>query len=119
GYKVTQVLAFVDGQSETGTGSAYLYGAGEWRATMTAGDAELNEVMALREDGSMDGRWFHSDQTALGGRIHAVRTDAPARILSVTPDHIRAGETVEMRVSGVGLSGDVALPAGLTAETVS
>ncbi|MCB2126712.1 MAG: quinohemoprotein amine dehydrogenase subunit alpha [Rhodobacteraceae bacterium] len=119
GYKVTQVLAFVDGQSETGTGSAYLYGAGEWRATMTAGDAELHEVMALREDGSMDGRWFHSDQTALGGRIHAVRTDAPARILSVTPDHIRAGETVEMRVSGVGLSGDVALPAGLTAETVS
>lgn len=58
--------------------------------------------MALRGDGSMDGRWFHADQTALGGRIQAVRMDAAPRILSVVPDHIRAGETVEMRVSGWG-----------------
>ncbi|WP_413873175.1 quinohemoprotein amine dehydrogenase subunit alpha [Albidovulum sp.] len=119
GYKVTQALAFADGQSETRSGSAYLYGAGEWRATMTSGETELHEVMALREDGSLDGRWFNSAQTALGGRIHAVRTDAAAQILSVVPDHVRAGETIEMRVSGVGLSGDVTLPAGLTAETVS
>lgn len=119
GYRVTEVLAFADGQSETRSGSAYLYGAGEWRATMTAGETELHEVMALREDGSLEGRWFHSDQTALGGRIHAVRTDAAPQILAVAPDHIRAGETVEVRVSGVGLSGDVTLPAGLTAETVS
>lgn len=119
GYKVTEVLAFADGQSETRTGAAYLYGAGEWRATMTAGEAELREVMALREDGSLEGRWFHADQTALGGRIHAVRTDGAPQILSVAPDHVRAGETVEMRIAGVGLSGDVVLPAGLTAETVS
>ncbi len=119
GYKVTQTLTFADGQSETRTGAAYLYGAGEWRATMAAGDAELREVMALRDDGSMDGRWFLADQSTLGGRIHAVRMDAAPQILSVAPGHIRAGETVEIRVAGVGLGGDVTLPAGLTAETVS
>lgn len=119
GYTVTQALNFADGQSETRAGAAYLYGAAEWRATMTAGDVELREVMALRDDGSMEGRWFHTEQTALGGRIHAVRMDAAPQILSVAPDHIRAGETVEMRIMGVGLSGDVALPAGLTASTLS
>lgn len=119
GYALVETLSFADGGTETRTGAAYLYGAGEWRATLNAGDTELREVMALRGDGSMDGRWFHADQTALGGRIRAVRMDAAPRILSVAPDHIRAGETVEMRVSGVGLDGDLVTPSGLSAEVVS
>ncbi|AUH34209.1 quinohemoprotein amine dehydrogenase subunit alpha [Paracoccus tegillarcae] len=119
GYTTSQTLNFANGDSETRNGQAYLYGAGEWRATMTSGDAELREVMALRDDGSMDGRWFHAEQSAMGGRIHAVRTDAAPQIISVAPDHVKAGETVEMRISGVGLSGDPVLPAGLTAEVVS
>lgn len=119
GYAVTETLTFADGTTEERSGQAYLYGAGEWRATMTAGDTKLREVMALRADGSMEGRWFVNGQSSIGGRLHAVRNDAPAQILSVAPDHVKAGETVEMRLAGVGLSGDPVLPAGLTAEVVS
>lgn len=118
-YAVTQALTFADGQTETHEGTAILYGEGEWRASMTSGDTELRGVMALRADGSMDGRWFHRDQSALGGRILAVREDAAPRILSVSPDHIKAGETAEIRIAGVGLQGAPMLPDGLTAEVVS
>lgn len=118
GYAVTERLTFADGTTEERSGSAYLYGAGEWRAAMTSGETRLREVMALGADGSMAGRWFLRDQSAVGGRIHAVRADGPAQILSVAPDHVKAGETVEMRISGVGLSGDPVLPAGLSAEVV-
>lgn len=119
GYSLVETLNFADGQNWTRSGAAYLYGAGEWRATLTSDQTELREVMALRADGSLEGRWFHADQTALGGRIHAVRMDGAPQILAVSPDHIRAGDTIEMRVSGVGLDGDIAMPAGLTAEVVS
>lgn len=118
-YAVTQELSFADGGSETHEGTAILYGEGEWRASMTSGDTPLREVMALRPDGSMDGRWFHRDQSALGGRILAVREDAAPRILSVSPGRIRAGETAEIHVAGVGLQGEPTLPDGLTAEVVS
>lgn len=118
-YEVTQTLTFADGSTETQTGTAVLYGAGEWRASMTSGETELREVMALRPDGSMEGRWFHRDQSTLGGRILAVREDAASRILSVSPDHIKAGETAEIRIAGVGLDGAPVLADGLSAETVS
>ncbi|WP_299841222.1 quinohemoprotein amine dehydrogenase subunit alpha [uncultured Paracoccus sp.] len=119
GYSVTESLTFADGSTEERSGQAYLYGAGEWRASMTAGEQKLREVMALRADGSMEGRWFLNGQSSVGGRIHAVRSDGAAQILSVAPDHVKVGETVEMRIAGVGLSGDPVLPAGLTAEVVS
>ncbi|HRO15302.1 MAG TPA: quinohemoprotein amine dehydrogenase subunit alpha, partial [Paracoccus sp. (in: a-proteobacteria)] len=118
-YTVTADLTFADGTTQTQTGHAVLYGAGEWRATLAAPDAEIRQVMALRPDGSMDGRWFHADQSTLGGRMLAVKSDAGPRILSVAPDHIKAGETAEIRITGVGLDGTPTLPAGVSAEVVS
>jgi len=118
-YAVTADLTFADGTTQTQTGRAVLYGAGEWRATLTGPDAEIRQVMALRPDGSMDGRWFHADQSTLGGRMLAVKSDAGPRILSVAPDHIKAGETAEIRITGVRLTGTPTLPAGVTAEIVS
>ncbi|MDO5706295.1 MAG: quinohemoprotein amine dehydrogenase subunit alpha [Paracoccus sp. (in: a-proteobacteria)] len=117
-YAVTADLIFADGAAEQQTGRAILYGAGEWRASLTGGGAELRQVMALRADGTLEGRWFHTDQSTLGGRIMAARGDDP-RILSVSPDHIRNGETTEIRIIGTGLTGAPALPDGLTAEVVS
>ena len=118
-YAVTAVLAFADGTTQTQTGRAVLYGAGEWRASLAGPEAEIRQVMALRPDGSMDGRWFHADQSALGGRMLAVKSDAGPRILSVSPDHIKAGETAEIRITGVGLTGAPTLPEGISAEVVS
>ncbi|WP_240558728.1 quinohemoprotein amine dehydrogenase subunit alpha [Paracoccus contaminans] len=53
------------------------------------------------------------------GRLKAVRADAAPQILSVSPGHIKAGEAAEIVITGIGLEGAPALPAGVTAEVVS
>lgn len=118
-YAVQADLTFADGTTEAQTGRAVLYGAGEWRGSLTSGETELRQVFALRPDGTMDGRWFHVDQSSIGGRITAARADAAPRILSVSPGHLKAGETAEITITGVGLSGAPVLPAGVSAEVVS
>lgn len=118
-YAVTVDLTYADGSTATQSGRAILYGAGEWRGSLTSADTALRQVLALRADKTMDGRWFHTDQDTIGGRIKAVRADAAPQILSVSPGHLKAGETAEITVSGIGLTGAPALPAGVTAEVVS
>ncbi|MBV0892795.1 quinohemoprotein amine dehydrogenase subunit alpha [Paracoccus sp. Z118] len=117
-YDVQANLSFADG-SETQTGRAILYGAGEWRGSLMSGETELRQVFALRADGTMDGRWFHIDQDSIGGRIKAAKADAAPQILSVSPGHLKAGESAEITVTGIGLAGAPVLPAGVNAEVVS
>lgn len=119
GYEVHLDLAFADGSATHLDGPALVYGAGEWRASLGDGTTEFRQVMALGEDGSLSGRWFEVERDVVGGRIVAARSDAAPRILAVSPGHLRLGETAEVRVAGVGLTGAPALPAGLSAEVVS
>ena len=99
-YAVTVDLTYADGSTATQSGRAILYGAGEWRGSLTSADTELRQVLALRADKTMDGRWFHTDQDTIGGRIKAVRADAAPQILSVSPGHLKAGETARYAVDG-------------------
>ncbi|ARE42248.1 Quinohemoprotein amine dehydrogenase alpha subunit [Rhodovulum sp. P5] len=119
GYDVTLDLTFADGAGRTFSGLGMVYGAGEWRATLTDGETQIRQVLALGPDGALSGRWFEADRDVIGGRLVAAKTDGKPQILTASPTHLRLGETAEITLTGVGLSGAPALPEGLSGEVVS
>lgn len=117
---LTVDLTFADGATVSQTGRGLVYGAGEWRAALTSGDTPVRQVMALSEDGAeLTGRWFETDRDVVGGTLTAARTDGAARVLSVSPSHVRQGESTRVTIAGVGLSGDADLGGGVTATVVT
>lgn len=118
GYDVSMILDDSRG-STTYQGRGVLLGEGEWRATLSDGKQEIRQVFALNSDGSLTGRWFDKSYDVIGGRVIASPVDAPARILSVSPTYLRTGSDSEVTLVGVGLSGKLVLPKGITGTVVS
>lgn len=116
GYEATMTLDYADG-SETYTGSGVIYGAGEWRATLTSGETMIRQVMAL-QDGKLTGRWFVADRDPVGGRLTALPVDAAPQILSMSPSSVPVGEPTEVTLIGSGLEGAPVLSDGTSAEVV-
>ena len=119
GYDLQMQVIYADGDTADFEGRGLLLGAGEWRATLTDGSTEIRQVLALGADGGLSGRWFETDHDVIGGRIVAAKGDAAPRILAAIPSRLRIGETTEITLTGVGLSGAPVLPAGLSGEVVS
>jgi quinohemoprotein amine dehydrogenase len=119
GYALHMHVMYADGDSAHFEGQGVLLGAGEWRATLSDGATEIRQVLALGADGGLSGRWFETDRDVIGGRLTAAKEDAAPEILAAMPAHLRLGETTEIRLTGVGLSGAPTLPEGLSAEVVS
>ncbi|WP_251374161.1 quinohemoprotein amine dehydrogenase subunit alpha [Ponticoccus alexandrii] len=116
GYDASMTLDYGDG-SETYTGSGVIYGAGEWRATLSSGETTIRQVMAL-QDGMLSGRWFVADRDPVGGRLTALPVGAAPQILSMIPAPVPVGEPTEVTLIGSGLDGAPMLPEGTTAEVV-
>ncbi len=118
-YSYEAVMTYADGSSASGQGQGILYTGYEWRGrTVINGSASL-QVLALSEDGStMTGRSFFEDRDSIGGRLTLVRADGGGQILDVVPAYLRAGESGQIAIQGVGLGGDVDLGAGVTIENV-
>lgn len=114
-YKVTLDMTYADGRRVSGEGGAIVYTGYEWRARLKLGEDEVLQVSAVSEDGNeMKGRWFVEDSDAIGANLHAVRVrDDSPQVLSVQPSYIKIGESAEIVIAGVGLSGDVNLGAGI------
>ncbi|MCO8143672.1 quinohemoprotein amine dehydrogenase subunit alpha [Rhodovulum tesquicola] len=119
GYEVHLDMGFADGSHAHFDGQGLVYGAGEWRATLSDGETEIRQVMALGADGALSGRWFDAESDVIGARMLAAREDAAPRILGISPGHLRLGEAAEVTLTGVGLSGAPVLPEGVSAELVS
>ena len=105
---------FADGSELSGGGKAVVYTGYDWRAQLTLGDDTMRQVFAAEPDGNlMTGRMYLRDQELQGIRLTAARVGGPARIIAVSPSHIRQGGTQRLVISGVGLAGKVSLPQGL------
>ncbi|QID16173.1 quinohemoprotein amine dehydrogenase subunit alpha [Nitrogeniibacter mangrovi] len=109
-YRIEMTLHYADGKTETSSGNAIVYTGHEWRGTVQQGGREINQIFNLLDGGkALTGRWFETDNDAIGGTLRAVRMgDAPA-VLSITPTAVRAGSSGRLTVNGVGLGGDVDL----------
>jgi quinohemoprotein amine dehydrogenase len=120
-YDATLDLAYRDGRKLAAKGAVILYTGHEWRAELTAGQQTIRQVLELAEDGTAKGRWFDADHDEKGGDITAVREQPKsARVLAVSPSYLKAGETAEIEIDGIGLSGTPALGDGIkVVSTVS
>jgi quinohemoprotein amine dehydrogenase len=115
-YSLELSLQFAGGASMSGSGRAILYSGHEWRASVDLNGKPILQVLALGDDGALEGRWFLEEQDARGGDMRAVRNDGAARILSLSPAYLRAGDTGRIAIHGVNLSGMVDLGDGVTIE---
>ncbi|MFA5119932.1 quinohemoprotein amine dehydrogenase subunit alpha [Zavarzinia sp.] len=114
-FDVKMVLAFAD-HTATFTGKGRLFGAGEWRASLSDGKVKIRQVFAFGADGTLEGRWFEAERDVIGGRIAAVKADGAAHALAAFPSRLKIGAETTVTVAGSGLSGALTLPAGVTGE---
>jgi quinohemoprotein amine dehydrogenase len=119
-YSVALESAYEDGHQMTGEGSGIVYTGFEWRSRIALGEEDTLQVFALSEDGkALTGRSFLADADSIGSRVMAVRMDEGASaILAASPRHLRAGETAEIAIHGLGLDGEVSLGEGVTVDEV-
>ncbi len=111
-------FAYADGKQMDGTGNGIVYTGYEWRSRTTVGDQTSLEVFEVAPDGnSMTGRTFSEDADALGGPITIVREQG-SQILALQPSYLKAGESAEITIAGVGLTGDVSLGDGVSIDKV-
>ena len=117
-YSISLEGVFADGAELSGTGKALVYTGYDWRAQLTLGDITMRQVFAADASGNeMTGRMYLRGQDLQGVRLTAAREDGPARIVAVSPSHIRQGSSQQLVISGVGLEGDIKLPAGIKIES--
>lgn len=115
-YSVATELRLADGSSLSRSGTGILFNDSEWRASTSGDDGKARQVLALSEDGnSLSGRWFRPGSDVIGGTLMAAREGSAARVLSVSPSHLKQGTIGSVVISGVGLSGDVDLGPGIAA----
>lgn len=120
-YSLVTSMEYASGNNVNASGNAIVYTGYEFRASVNMDGASVRHVLALSEDGNgLTGRWFYEDNDAIGGELTAVRNQGAARVLSVHPGHLQAGETAIVAIHGTGLSGDVDLGGGIdVVETLS
>jgi quinohemoprotein amine dehydrogenase len=117
-YSISLEGVFADGAELSGTGKAVVYTGYDWRAQLTLGDITMRQVFAADASGNeMTGRMYLRGQDLQGVRLTAAREDGPARIVAVSPSHIRQGSSQQLVISGGGLEGDIKLPAGIKIES--
>ena len=119
-YSVTVESTYADGQRIEGEGSGIVYTGFEWRSRITLGEDETLQVFAVSEDGNtMTGRSFLAAADSIGTQVTAVRMEeGTSAVLAATPPYLRAGETAEIAIHGIGLGGEVSLGEGVTVEDV-
>ena len=111
-------FAYADGNELDGTGNGIVYTGYEWRSRTTVGDQVSLDVFEVSKDGNrMTGRTFAEAADALGGRVTAVRAQG-SQILALHPPYLKAGESAEIAIHGVGLAGDVSLGEGVSIDKV-
>ncbi|HEV7135262.1 MAG TPA: quinohemoprotein amine dehydrogenase subunit alpha [Steroidobacteraceae bacterium] len=119
-YRTRYQLQYADGAPFNGSSDAILYTGFEWRGTGTLGAKSLHEVYFASADGTqIDGRWFLSDHSEIGGDWAANRSTGTASVLAVIPSALKAGTTQRVIVIGRALRGTVDLGTGTRSRVVA
>ncbi len=115
-YDVRYELRFRAGNTVRGHGDAIIYTGYEWRGSAQLGNEDTRSIFALNEDGSrISGRWFLKGADEIGASFDAVRPGEATKnaLVSVTPRMLRAGDVVDVTLTGAGLDPAIDLGAGV------
>ncbi|MGQ7246343.1 quinohemoprotein amine dehydrogenase subunit alpha [Halomonas sp. V046] len=103
-----------DGSVLTGQGTARIYSGYEWRGELDIDGTTWRQVLATDGDGKrLQGRMFRADMDVMGGPLRAIRADAAAEVLSVSPSYLKRGDSTEITIVGQHLDGEPSLGAGI------
>ncbi len=104
----------------TFAGTARVYGAGEWRATLSGPGGKIRQVLAANADGSgLSGRWFMAADDVVGATLTAAKTGTAPALLATSPAILKQGTSARITLVGANLSGKPELGEGLTATVES
>ncbi|PCI47903.1 MAG: quinohemoprotein amine dehydrogenase subunit alpha [Alphaproteobacteria bacterium] len=94
-----------------GTGKSIVHSGYEWRGTAIFADEKVRQIWAASPDGNrMTGRFFRQGHPEEGMEITAWRKIPRSHgIMSIIPSALRVGVPTEITISGVNLSGAVAI----------
>ncbi|WP_413206330.1 quinohemoprotein amine dehydrogenase subunit alpha [Rhodospirillum sp. A1_3_36] len=116
---VSMTLSVAGKEPVTFEGTARVFGAGEWRASLSGEGGKIRQVLARSDDGSgLTGRWFMVDDDVVGAPLAAVKVGSGPALLAASPAYLKPGETTRVTLTGTDLSGDPDLGAGLEAKVV-
>jgi quinohemoprotein amine dehydrogenase alpha subunit len=102
-FKLSVKGQYADGSPFTGEGGAVLYNGYEWRGSVKINGVAMRQVFAVLK-GEMRGRMFEKAYDERGLDFVAAPKDV-ARILSVQPGYVKAGEEAEVSIVGSSLQG--------------
>ncbi|SDI49753.1 quinohemoprotein amine dehydrogenase subunit alpha [Pseudomonas panipatensis] len=102
-FKVEVKGQYADGSPFSGDGSAMLYNGYEWRGNVSIDGVTMRQVFAAKK-GELEGRMFDKAHDERGLDFIAAKQGS-ARVLSVQPAYVKAGEETEVSVIGSGLKG--------------
>lgn len=111
-YDVKVSGEYADGSPIEGRGVALTYTGYEWRASVTIGDIQFNQALALSPDGNvLTGRMYQRNQELVGTPLAAVRDTGKAMLHSVYPPRLQRGSRQTLVVSGLHIDPEqVAIP---------
>jgi len=114
-YEGELTLDFSDGSKVSGKTTSVVYTGFQWRGSVQLDGGKIQrEIFFATEDGlTLHGRRILTPVGDLGMDETWYRSGGPARILSVTPTTLRAGEKQAVKVFGMNL------PMNLTAAALS
>ncbi|MGI9305373.1 MAG: quinohemoprotein amine dehydrogenase subunit alpha [Gammaproteobacteria bacterium] len=117
-YRIELDITYGNGSKAAGAGSATVFTGYEWRGRLKLGEEKTLQVLTVSGT-EMTGRWFLEDSDSLGASIHGTKAEgASARVLSVEPAYLRAGETAKIALHGIGLRGKVELGDGVKIKVI-
>jgi quinohemoprotein amine dehydrogenase len=118
-YSLTVEGNYADGEAIKGSGSSVVYTGYEWRGNIDFGGITLRQTLAASADGqTLTGRFYQKGQELVGMNVTALKDSAKTQILSVTPNHIKKGETTTLTITGIGLSKSLNLPSSIIVKEI-
>jgi quinohemoprotein amine dehydrogenase len=118
-YEVSMEGRFANGETLSASGDSIIYTGYEWRGNLSAGEERYLQVLETSSDGkALSGRMFLAAHPDRGIDFFASRQDGIARLLAVSPAHIRRGESATLTLSGSHLAGEPALGNGIMVQKV-
>jgi len=115
-FKVTVKGSYADGSPFNGEGGAVLYNGYEWRGSVTIDGVPMRQVFSALK-GEMRGRMFDKAHDERGLDFVAAKKGT-ARVLSVQPGYVKAGDETILNIIGSSLQGAPSLGDGVEVVSV-
>ncbi|MFY0677362.1 MAG: quinohemoprotein amine dehydrogenase subunit alpha [Neptuniibacter sp.] len=109
-YSSTLTVEYQNGTTDIFEATSIVYTGYEWRGTYENGDKKFRQVFSVNADGSqLSGRYYQDKVFTIGGRMTAYKVGSHTgnKVLAASPSSVQVNETVDIKLSGIDMSGKI------------